>query len=302
VFNLEAAEYEMQVSYREDGAQLDVLALSSDAAFNPKTPPTTAPPASTGRQAIPDMLTPGAKSGVRVMWTEVPGAKSYTLNQVTFVEDPMNPGTFVPKATPIKTGLTGHIYSDTSLATNGSCKAYDVVAKFADGTSRQRDLNLAPSGCTSFEHSFVDVFNMSGSAPMVVDDSNSAYSAAGTPESLNAPPAHGRVRTDFVVGGSTKIAVWFMTSVFDKDHDSFWVRMDEGSWIKWNNIPDFCGRVSNSDAGGAAVTFTLAAGTHRLELATRETGLVNNSFVSPQLGSTYFLTENLNATSSICDD
>jgi hypothetical protein len=302
-FTLEAfAEYELQVSYREDGAKLDVLAITSDTAFNPQAPPTTAP--ENPGAAIPAMLTAGSKTGIRVMWSEVPGAKSYTVNQVVDVPAPTpeDPDRTEAGTVPLKTGITGHVFTDTALPPEGFCKAYDVVAVFPDGTFRQRHLDTAPCQEARFNHHFVDVFNLSASPPMVVSDDNSAFSSAGTPESLNAPPAHGRVRMDFTVGGTAKIHIWFMTSVFDKNHDSFWARMDDGAWIKWNNIPDFCGRVSNSDAGGAPVTFNLAGGTHRFELATRETGVINGSFVSPQLGATYFLTDDLNATSSICDD
>ena len=307
LFNLEAnADYELEVSYREEGARLDTLAISSDPSFNPKAPPTTAPPDSAGAFAIPNVLTAGSKTSIRVMWSDVPGAKSYTLNQVVQVPDPTpeDPNHTKAGTVVIKSGLTSHFYVDTAGTPDG-CKAYDVVAIFPDGTFRQRNLDFVQCRSFGFEYSFVDVFNMSGSAPMVVTDDNSAFSSAGTPESLNSPPAHGRLRTDFVTGGNVKLNIWFMTSIFDKNHDSFWVRMDEGAWIKWNNIPDFCGRVSNSDAGGAPVAFSLAGGSHRLELATRETGVITNggvSFVSPQLGATYFLTENLNASSSICDD
>jgi hypothetical protein len=57
-----------------------------------------------------------------------------------------------------------------------------------------------------------------------------------------------------------------------------------------------CGRktISRGDAGGARVTFTVAPGMHRLELAPREGGL--------RLDTLFFIIEDLNATSRICDD
>jgi len=54
----------------------------------------------------------------------------------------------------------------------------------------------------------------------------------------------------------------------------------------------FCAPVSNSD--GTRVTFTVAPGMHRMEFAQREGGL--------RLDSLFFITENLTATRSICDD
>jgi hypothetical protein len=51
--------------------------------------------------------------------------------------------------------------------------------------------------------------------------------------------------------------------------------MDQGAWIKWNNIPNFtCTPVSNSDAGSTPVTFNLTTGSHFIEFAYREIGPV----------------------------
>jgi hypothetical protein len=138
---------------------------------------------------------------------------------------------------------------------------------------------------------------------MVVDiENNSAYTAAGTPSSTAAPPAHGRLRFDFAVGGAAKLQLWFVVGAPDKSHDSFWARMDDGAWIKWNNIANnACQPVANSDAGDRRVTFSVGAGTHRFELATRETGVVSG-FPQPSLSNIFFITDDLTATSRLCDD
>ncbi len=60
------------------------------------------------------------------------------------------------------------------------------------------------------------------------------------------------------------------------EDDSFWVRMDGGSWIRWNEVALGSSwhwdEAHNSDAGDAVVTFNLAAGSHTLTFAYREDG------------------------------
>jgi hypothetical protein len=292
--------YELQISYREEGAKLDMMVITNDTSFNPKTPPATAPAvppdAFDAPYAIPRKLSAGAKTGIKVFWSEVPGAVSYTLARST--SDGQT-------TLPTLTGLTGHSFTETTLPTNGGSNCYQLTAIFADGSFRTSPAPYDTSICEhlQYEQTFLDVGSiLSGAAPMVVDEeNNSAYTAAGTASSSSAPPAHGRLRFDFAVGAAAQLRLWFDVNVPDDAHDSFWARMDEGTWVKWNNIPNGCSQVSNSDAGGAPVTFSVAAGTHRFELAYRETGTVS-TFQAPTLSSIFFITDDLQATSSICDD
>src|SRR5262249_13141305 len=108
---------------------------------------------------------------------------------------------------------------------------------------------------------------------------------SGTQESLNAPPAHGRGRYDFRIAGPTQIEVWAEVAAPDHDNDSFWVRMDQGPWIKWNNIsPVGCVPVSDSDHGCAKVTFEDANGSHFIEFAYREIGTRLGRFAPSEPG------------------
>jgi hypothetical protein len=300
-FALEAGtRYELQVSYREEGTKLDMLVITSDTTFNPKSPPGTAPPlpAETfdAPAIIPRKLTAGAKTGIKVFWSEVPGAVSYTLARTTSDGE-------ASTSLPTITGLTGHSFTETTFPTNGASNCYQVTAIFRDGSSGSFPFDNHICERLGYERTFLDVGSiLSGAAPMVVDEqNNNAFTAAGTASSPDAPPAHGRLRFDFSVGGAAQLRLWFSVNVPDKSHDSFWARMDQGTWIKWNNIPSGCSQVSNSDAGGGPVTFNVAAGTHRFELAYRETGTVSG-FQAPTLSSIFFITDNLQATSSICDD
>jgi hypothetical protein len=300
-FTLQAnVDYELQVSYREAGARLDLLVLTSDNGFNPKSPPTTAPPLAPdvfdAPWVVPRRLTAGARTGIKVFWSEVPGAKSYTLTRSTSNGETRT-------SLPTITGLTGHSFTETTLPTGDGSNCYEVTALFSDGSSRRLPFSNEICEVARYERTFLDtVSTLTGSAPMVVDEQNNgAYTAPGTPGSPNAAPARGRVRLDFSVGGPAALRLWFVVDAPDTGHDSFWARMDDGPWVKWNNIPDGCSPVSNSDAGGAPVTFNVAAGTHRFELATRETGTVGG-LQAPRLSNIFFITDNLQATSRLCAD
>jgi hypothetical protein len=72
--------------------------------------------------------------------------------------------------------------------------------------------------------------------------------------------------------------VWGRAYVPDGDGDSFWVRMDGGTWVQWNGINAMAlmsfawDDVHDSVAMGAVQTFTLTAGMHTLDIAYREDG------------------------------
>jgi hypothetical protein len=281
-FTLEAGDHDLEVSYREDGAKVDVFVVTNDPTFNPKSPPTTAPPVSgDSGTSIASMINVGSKGGIKFMWSEVPGARSYTVRRITFDAE-----TGEETRTPFRTGLTTHALSSAT----GAC--FDVIAIFRDGTFREPPFGECAG--LSYSKTFVDTASLSFTPPMQLINDSSGGAAPGTPDSLNAPLAHGRIRFDFEVGGAAKLQLWFFVNSPDKDHDSFWARMDDGAWIKWNNIPGGCTRVADSNNGNRPVTFSLGAGSHRFELANRETGT--------EIDSIFFITDNLNATTSMCDD
>ena len=108
--------------------------------------------------------------------------------------------------------------------------------------------------------------------------SNSSYMVmqSGTSQ-LTTPPAaaadHLSFSFDITAAGDYK--VWARTFTNTENDDSFWVRMDGGSWIKWNDVPAgswLWDDVHDSDNAGAAVTFNLTAGSHTLDIAFRELG------------------------------
>jgi hypothetical protein len=53
----------------------------------------------------------------------------------------------------------------------------------------------------------------------------------------------------------------------NKDQDSFWVRYDDGAWIKWNNLNGCETFYDSGQSGEPIVRPVLARGSHRIEWA-----------------------------------
>jgi hypothetical protein len=103
-------------------------------------------------------------------------------------------------------------------------------------------------------------------------------------------PTGGHATWSFNVLEPGRHRVWARVIAATVDDDSFWVRVDAGAWIKWNNIP--LGATWHWAAladGAAVVELDLAAGSHTLELAYREDGTKLDR---------WFITSNVAATPS----
>ncbi|MBL7110861.1 MAG: T9SS type A sorting domain-containing protein [Bacteroidales bacterium] len=70
--------------------------------------------------------------------------------------------------------------------------------------------------------------------------------------------------------------LWGRIRVPSADDDSFWIKMDEGTWVKWNSISGGLtwgwDEVHNSDMGSQVVSYNLGSGLHTLAIAYREDG------------------------------
>jgi hypothetical protein len=281
--SLSAGDHTIEISYREDGTKLDVLVITDDTSFNPDSPPTTAPTSDLPGISFPFVSSVGSRTAITVMWSAVPGAATYTVRRLT-------------ESGPVvwQTGLTAFKIGDTSLPPLGENKCYDVIAVFPDASSRP----AGSSSCSTADLllTFIDVASMTFTLPMLFDEPTvSATTVAGTTESLHTVPAHGRVRYDFMTGGATQVRLWFRVIGPNPDADSFWVRMDDGAWFKWNNFTGSNGTcMPVGDFTNVPVTFTVPAGSHRFELAYREIGA--------RVEANFFVTEDLQATSSLCND
>lgn len=92
--------------------------------------------------------------------------------------------------------------------------------------------------------------------------------------SLASPPENGRITYRFQITESGTYVVWGRVLTDDDEEDSFWMRVDNEPWIRWNDIilseEWQWEEVHDSDRNDRNVTFELSAGRHVLELAYRE--------------------------------
>ncbi len=126
---------------------------------------------------------------------------------------------------------------------------------------------------------------------VAASNNNYMVMSTGTSQTGSAPTAtadHISFTFDVTEAGNYKI--WGRVYATSANDDSFWVRMDGGTWIKWNNINKnswLWDDVHNSDAGSAPVNFNLSIGTHTFDIAFREIGAkidklyVSNSGTTP---------------------
>jgi hypothetical protein len=278
--------HQLELGYREDGARVDMFVVTNDTAFNPNATPTAAPKAPVMQRVVE-----GA-SQFWVTWEMVPGATSYTLER-------RNDDTFPPPDFQVlKMGITGHSFIDATPPFNA---LYRVRAVNSKGTSAPSpDLTDTAPGQMHVlgQQQLVRTGSDSMTVTLPMRNTGNVYAPPGV-NSLNSPPAHGRARLDFRIGQQVKTKIWANFLDFDQEapintaQDSFWVRMDSGSWIKWNGMKDFCEDVHNSDQGGKVVFFDLAPGSHRLEFAYREGGAI--------LSNRIVITENLSLQEGCSD-
>jgi SH3-like domain-containing protein len=110
-----------------------------------------------------------------------------------------------------------------------------------------------------------------------VSDSAASGSSAlqATANSVNSAGTS-RATFSFDVAAGT-YALWARVRAPTADDDSFWVSVDGGAFVKWNEIARSTSyvwdRVRNSDGGNSVVNYTLSAGTHTIVIANREDGV-----------------------------
>ena len=260
------AGHRLELAYREDGTRIDSFLLSSDPLFDPNAPLGAPPDAPTMQDALP------GRNAHYLSWTAVPGAASYTLERGADSADP----SFVV----LRAGLSGHSFTDIAPLAGGA--VYRVRAVGPSGTSAPaedwRDTTWAYRRTETTQLVRMGSHEMSVTSPMIND--GSVYAPAGT-NSTAAAPAHGRARLNWQLPERTRVKIWAnifgLGGTITGDRDSFWVRMDDGPWINWNNIRGRCDDVHDSAKGGAVVVYDLPAGTHRYEFAYREGGIALNN-------------------------
>ncbi len=121
--------------------------------------------------------------------------------------------------------------------------------------------------------------------------SNDSYVTINSGNSYdNAPESNGQISYNFNVSNSGNYNVWARVIAPNADDDSFWVRMDSGSWVKWNNIAIGSSwhwdQVHNADNGNQVVSFNLSSGNHTLTIGYREDGTYLDKLYLTNSGAT----------------
>jgi hypothetical protein len=256
-FTLSQGSHTLKIAFREDGTKLDQFIITSNASFNPNAALTGAPLA----PKLVNNYEGSSAAGTLLSWNVVPGATSYKLVKVTSAgETVVTTGTGHTRVIPLNSGD----YYVVAIAPNG--------AQSAPGS-----LSLGSYGNDRFYDAYLNAGTvMTTTPPMasVVGNFGPVYITNGTSPSLNAVPAHGRARYDFRLANTTDFNIYAEVQAPSTNSDSYWVRVDQGAWVKWNSIPDYtCSPVRNSDAGNAVVNYHLNAGSHFVEFAYREVGI-----------------------------
>ncbi len=94
--------------------------------------------------------------------------------------------------------------------------------------------------------------------------------------SRRGAPEDGRATYRIQVPETGRYVLWARAMGPDRDKDSFWIRANDGDWVRWNGIKH--GRnwewqlVHDSDDDGEIAVFPLRAGNNTLEIAYREDG------------------------------
>ena len=181
-------------------------------------------------------------------------------------------------------GSGGSGGSSGSSGSGGTAGSPDDSGTMADTNQPPadsgRDTNQPPTGQTIW----IEAESGTGlSAPLENRDgataSGSKLIATATGTTTNATPdstTTGIVTYMFTVNAMATFKVWGRTQAISTNNDSFWVKMDQGQWIQWNNLPPTVADdwawddVHDTPAGDVTSTFMLSAGSHTLQIMYRE--------------------------------
>jgi hypothetical protein len=99
--------------------------------------------------------------------------------------------------------------------------------------------------------------------------------AAGN-NSQSAPPSNGMDAIPFRLPSAGTYKIWGRAIAPGTSDDSFWVRVDGGTWVNWNDIAPgsswHWANVEDDANANAPVLVNLSAGAHTITFAYREDG------------------------------
>ena len=288
LFDLNVGVNTIELSGREDGTSLDKLFIT---AFG-EAPEGIGEPATNCVGGIPISIDPISDQ------SNLDGESAQLQINASGGDDSL-----VYAATGLPPGLTldtqTGLISGTIDSTASNNSPYAVTITVDDHDTTQADLQTVSFNWFVFSNSasasefwFEVECAIVGSewTPITAADaSNDTYLEAPFTSYMGAPSSDSgyHLRFDFNVVTPGQYKVFARVKAPTTDDDSYWVRANAGSWIKWNNIAPSTDwnwdQVHDNDNGDALVTFDLTAGLNTLEIAGREHGtLIDKIYVTLQ--------------------
>ncbi|NMM48737.1 WD40 domain-containing protein [Marinigracilibium pacificum] len=155
-----------------------------------------------------------------------------------------------------------------SFDSPNSADAPELVINYTTSTSPVSSDVWLEAECGSVgSNGFAINSGLNSSAGSYVNTLINSYSSAPT-------GTNNQILFSFSVPESGTYKVWGRVIAEDEGDDSFWVKMDSGPFVAWNNIPQsttwIWDDVHDSNNNNQAVTYSLSAGNHNLLIAARE--------------------------------
>jgi len=261
-FSLSAGSHTLTFAYREDGAQLDKLNITTS---------TTAP---TGTGSAAENLCSATSLSVSPTSVNVAAAANST-------------GTFNITSNTSWTVASNQSWLSVSPTSGSNNATVMVTAQQNTGASRQATVTVSATGVSPQTVTVTQAAGSSGSTsvwleaecasvgslwniPTDATASNSRYVTiqSGNNSTASAPTnSAGYINFSFSVSASGTYRVFARVKHPTANDDSWWVRMDGGTWVNWNNFA-----ATSWTWGQFPNTFSLSAGSHTLTFAYREDG------------------------------
>lgn len=217
--------------------------------------------------------------------TSLPAAiQNSAYSQTLQLTSGNSPFTWSVSAGTLPSGLslsTGGVLSGTPTATGTSNFTVRVVDTDGDADTQDLSLTVNAFGSGSEKIWIEAESGTRGSLWNTTADGTASGGSfitiqPGNNSTTTAPGATGQATYSFTVATAGTFKIWGRVIAPSGNDDSFWVKVDSGAWIPWNNIARSTAwtwdEVHNSNAGDTLMTYNLSAGSHTLTIAYREDG------------------------------
>jgi uncharacterized repeat protein (TIGR02543 family) len=175
---------------------------------------------------------------------------------------------------------TGGSTSNTLLVNTAG--TYSVTVTISNGCTATSSVIITSFSCSSNTAFLEAECGIVGSNFTVSNDANASNSSyvnfTGTDNSAGGPTnANGWIRftTSSLNEGTYYIFARTLINAVGNNNNSYWVRLNGGTWIKFNDIPSNANWVWNvvwnSDVSQAPLAFNLIAGVNTIDFGMRET-------------------------------